>query len=365
VSRAVPLARRNMLADRRRFAVSVLGVGLAVMLVLLLDGLWAGIRSNVTAYQDNVGADLFVAAEGTRNLFGADSQIPVSTLDRVRADPGVEWAAPVRAFYSITDLHGTKVPTFVIGSIPGERGGAWEVTAGRTPLADDEVVVGRATAARHGLRLGDPIDMLGRPFTVVGTGPDTFMMSFTFMTHAATDELLSAPGSTSFVLVSASDPDGVAERLGASGLGVVDRDELAANDLAVMTRSFGIPLGVMVGVALAIGSLVIALTAYTAIAERAREYGIVKALGARGSYLLLLALRQTMLNAVAGLAVGGALFLGGRALIVWARPQFSVVATGEGIGRAVAAAALMGAVAAVVPARRLARLDPATAYRGG
>src|SRR6266545_3399584 len=52
----VPLARRNLLADRRRLAASVTGVGLAVMLILLLDGMWAGIRQQTTLYTDRTGA---------------------------------------------------------------------------------------------------------------------------------------------------------------------------------------------------------------------------------------------------------------------------------------------------------------------
>jgi putative ABC transport system permease protein len=49
----------------------------------------------------------------------------------------------------------------------------------------------------------------------------------------------------------------------------------------------------------------------------------------------------------------------------WTRPQFEVVITGGLLAQVAAAAALvMALLAAIVPARRLARLDPATAYRG-
>lgn len=360
----VPLARRNLLADPRRLVASAGAVGLSIMLILLLDGLWAGIKTNVTSYEDNVGADLYVAQPGTRNFYGAISVIPASTVDTVRADPDVDWAAPVRGFFSIVELHGTKVATFVVGSVPGERGGAWDIAKGRAPAGDDEVAIGKVMAKRHGLTPGETIDIMGRRFTIVGTTSDAFMASFAFMTHAATDELLSAPGTTSFVLVGTARPEAVRARLAASGFTVVDRDQLAENDLALMTRAWGVPMRVMVGVAFVIGSLVIALTAYTAIAERRREYGIVKAMGARGRYLLVLALRQTLMIATAGLAAGGVLFLAGRALITSMRPQFVVLATSGGIARAVGAALLMGIAAAVVPARRLARLAPATAYRG-
>ena len=197
----VPLARRNLLAEPRRLVASVAGVGMAIMLILLLDGLWAGIKANITTYEDNVGADLYVAQAGTHNFFGAISVIPASTVNTVRADADVSWAAPVRGFFAIVGLHDTKVPTYVIGSVPGERGGPWELRSGRAPENDGEVAIGGVMAKRHGLSIGDRFQIMGRAFTIVGTAPDAFMASFVFMTHAATDQLLRAPATTSFVLV--------------------------------------------------------------------------------------------------------------------------------------------------------------------
>lgn len=361
---AVPLARRNLLAEPRRLIAAAAGVGMALMLILLTDGLWEGIKANVTTYEDNVGADLFVAQAGTRNFFGAVSVIPASTVQTLRNDPDVEWAQPVRGFFAIVELHGKKVPTYVIGSAPGATGGPWDVREGRAPRADDEIAIGRVIAQRHDLGVGDQLAVMGRRFTVVGTTSDAFMASFVFMTHAATDDLLRSPGTTSFVLVGTAHPDAVRRRLGDTGLAVLDPGQLARNDLALMARAYEVPLGVMRGVAFAIGSLVIALTAYTAIVERRREYGIVKAIGAHGRYLLSLALRQTMIVAVLGLVSGWFLFLATRAVIASVRPQFVILATPEGVGRAVAAAVLMGFLASLLPARRLAKLEPAAAYRG-
>jgi putative ABC transport system permease protein len=361
----VPLARRNSLADPRRLAASAVAVGLAIALILLLDGLWTGITRGVTAYEDNVGADLYVAQPGTHNFFGAVSQIPIDTLDTVRAQPGVEWAAPVRTFLSIVELHDRKIPTAIVGWIPGERGGPWVIAAGRAPQADDEVAIGRVMADRHGLEVGESIDMMGRTFRIVGTSSDTFMTSFVFMTHAATDSLLGVPGTSSFILVGTHDRETVRGGLAATGLAVHDRDELARRDLAVLTRAYKVPMGVMRIVAFAIGSLVVALSVYIAMMDRRREYGIIKAMGASRPRLLSIALRQTFIVAAAGLIAGALLFLAGRALITNVRPQFAVVATVDAAARAVGAALLMAVIAALLPARQLARLEPATAYRGG
>ncbi|MFN0027091.1 MAG: ABC transporter permease [Acidimicrobiales bacterium] len=360
----VPLARRNLLAEPRRLLASAGGVGLAVMLILVLDGLWAGIKSGVTVYEDNVGADLYVAQAGTYNFYGSSSRIPASMVDVVSDDPDIDWAVPVRAFFSIVDLHDRKVPVVVIGSVPGKRGGPWELGSGRAPANDDQVVVGRVLARRHNLDIGDSIDIMGRRFTIVGTGSDAFMASFVFMTHGATDALLAAPGTTSFVLVGTDRPHAVRSRLVAGGYTALDRDQLAVNDFELIARAYSVPMRFMTGVAFVIGSLVIALSAYSAIADRRREYGIVKAIGGHGRYLFGLAMRQTMMIAAAGLLAGFVLFLVGRSAIVWVRPQFTVVTTGTSLARAVGAAVVMGAIAAIVPARRLARLDPASAYRG-
>jgi putative ABC transport system permease protein len=88
-------------------------------------------------------------------------------------------------------------------------------------------------------------------------------------------------------------------------------------------------------------------------------------MGATRVHLVSLALRQTLIVAIAGFVAGSLLFVAGRALITSLRPQFAVVLTAAAVLRAIGAVMLMALVAAVLPARRLARLEPATAYRGG
>jgi putative ABC transport system permease protein len=290
----------------------------------------------------------------------------MSTVDTVRADPDVTWAAPVRTAYVVLQLHGRKVAVYVVGSVPGRQGGAWSITKGRAPGADDEIVVGSILARRHGVRVGDRLQVMGTSLRVVGlTDGSGYMFAYVFVTHAALDALTGSPGMTNVVLVGTARPDAVTARLRASGLNVLDRETVGANDLRFATGIFGSPLRLMVGIGLAAGTLIIALTAYTAIVERRREYGIVRAMGATRRRLVALALAQTLTLAALGLVAGWALFVAGRALIISARPQFAVVLTFGAVGRAVAAALVMAMLAAIVPARRLAALDPAVAYRSG
>jgi putative ABC transport system permease protein len=363
--RRVGLARRTLFADRRRLAASVLGVGAALMLILLLEGLWAGIQAQVTLYEDNVGAELYVVAPGTLNLFADGSNIPLTTVDRVRATSGVDWVAPVRATYSIVDLQGRKEPVAMIGSVPNQHGGVWNLASGRAPQADNEIVIDRVLANRHDLAVGSTITVEGVPLRIVGISRDTamFMTSLVFVTHHAMDTALRTPNATSAVLVGTADPSAVASRLSASGLTVVTRQRLHDADLALATNIYGKPLKLMVGVGVLAGTLVIALTAYTLVTEQRRAYGVIKALGASGGRLTALAVEQTFALAAIGAAASLVLFFAGRALIEWLRPQFLVLLTGDTILIAGAAAFVMALLAAMVPARRLNKLDAASAFR--
>jgi putative ABC transport system permease protein len=362
--RAVSVARRNLVADQRRLVAGVFGIGLALMLILLLDGLWQGVQRQASAYPDRVGADLYVAQRGVKDFLGETSTIPRATVATVRRTPGVRWADPVRGQFVVFQLHDKKVAAYVVGYVPGRHGGPWALASGRTPGHDDEVVVDRALARRHGLDAGDELVVGGRRFRVVGLARASAVMTgFVFMTHDASDALLRAPGTTSFVLVGTEHPDAVAARLRAQGHSVLTRAEVAANDRRLYTSIFGSPMRLMVGVAFVVGALVVALTVYTSVAERRREYGIIKALGAGGWTVTGIIVRQTLVLSTIGLLVGGALFLLGRAVLAEIRPQFSVVLTGSVLLRTLGAALLMGVLASVVPSRRVATEEPAMVYR--
>src|SRR5512146_2242586 len=128
----VPVARRNILADRRRLVVATLGVGLAVALILLLEGLWSGLLAQLSAYPERVGATFFVRQPGARIL--DEGAVPLAAASRVRSVPGVQAAGPVLARWTVLNLHGTKRVVTVIGFTPGGPGGPWALAGGRTVM---------------------------------------------------------------------------------------------------------------------------------------------------------------------------------------------------------------------------------------
>jgi putative ABC transport system permease protein len=363
--RRVPLARRNLLGEPRRLLAGGVGIGLALMLIGLLGGLWQGIQTQSAQYINATGAALWVLPPGTRTLFAEGTELPTSTLRTVQATPGVDWAATTWGLFAILNLHDVRAAVVLVGSTPGQPGGAWALARGRPPATDDEVAIDRVLAAKHGLRLGDRLAVADRSYRIVGiTRHAGFMTGYVFATHRAVERLLGAPGKTNAILVGTAQPAAVRARLAAQGLTVLDTPALRRRVIQLNTKVFASPLRLMVAIAFGAGVLIVALTVYAQVAERRREYGICKALGASSRRLAALALAQTLVLAALGLVGGGLLLAAGRALLGWARPQFEVVITPGLLVQAVAAALVMALLAAIVPARRLALLDPATAYRG-
>ncbi|MFA5786093.1 MAG: ABC transporter permease [Actinomycetota bacterium] len=362
----VPIARRNLLADRRRLATGVFGVGVSIALIFLLQGLWGGVLKQASAYEDGVGAQLWVGDRGTSNTFES-SVVPLTAVDRIRAIPGVDRADPILIRSTVLTLHGRKVLASVIGSRPGAMGGAWSLPVGRAPRSNGEIVVDRGLAAQHGIGLGGRIEVAGEAFAVVGlsAGTRSWMGAYVFMTFDAARNLFHFPDAAAFVLVRTQHPSSVAGAIERqTGLSAVLRETIRRNDRTLLAGVMKGPLDLMVAIAFAAGTMIVALTIYSAVVERAREYGIVKALGTSGTRLLRIVLGQTSALAALGVAAGYVIFRGAAALVVRLRPQFLVSLAGSRILWVVAAAGLMAVLAAILPARRIAQLDPATVYRG-
>jgi len=364
----VPVTRRLLVARPVRTAAGALGVGLALMLIVLLSGLWAGVQQRVTVYEDHLGTDLVVVPPGTDSLFADPGALPAGAAAAVARTAGVAAADPIRTLYLILELDDGKAAVAAAASQPGRPGGPWALAAGRRPRADDEVALDAVFAREHGLTLGDRLPVLGHDMRVVGLTDDTtmFMTPLLFTTTHAMTGMLRAAGTTGSVLVTlnpGADRAAVAARLTAAGLTVRTPAQLHQAALTLATRIYGSPVRLMVGVAFVAGTLIVALVAHTRVTEQQRDLGILKAMGATPGRLRSIALGETA--ALTGLGAVAALLLTGaaRAVLAWWWPAFPVAVTAPTLAATAAAAAAMAVVAAWLPMRRLARLDPATAFR--
>lgn len=362
------LARRNLLADPVRFLLSVLGVAVSVGLMLLLAGYRSGVYSQASAYLDNTPGSVVVAERGIRDFLGTSSALPSGAEEAVRQAPGVARVLPVVSQFVIFERHDRKDGFFLIGYDPAAGGGPWKLVDGREPVADDELVIDRTTARQHEIALGDQVALLDREATVVGLSDETTFWagSIAFARITTLESLARAPGLRSFLIVTpeaGTSPETLSDRLAIPGTEVLLKSEVIANDRKLMARVYDAPIGLMVAIAFVVGVLVVGLVIYTATIERRREYGAVKAIGARNRTLYRVVTTQAFIAAAAGAVAGVALGYGaGAALTAW-RPQFPVDIEPAAVGVVLIASLVMAVLAALIPARAVARLEPAEVFR--
>ena len=363
------LARRNLLQDKTRLVLSILGVALSIMLILILKGFLTGMNRQITAYIDYSPGSIVVAEEDVANLLGATSQLPGDLQQKAESVRGVQKVIPILSQFIILDLHGKKQPAYMIGYDPAQGGGPWKLSEGREPRTKWEMVIDRTLANRHELQIGDRVEVMGKGFTIVGlsSGTASWMTSFFFVRKHDAETLLLAPGTTSFLLVSTTkgaNLDNVRGRLSKfSGVNVLAKKEMAANDLKLFAKVFSAPLRLMVGISFLVGIMIVGLIIYTTTVERQREYGVIKAIGGRNRFLYRIVLTQALFASLAGSSLGILMANGAAQWIMAVRPQFLIVFDPLDSGQALLAGLGMALLAAIFPTRVVARLAPAEVFR--
>ena len=151
----IPLARRNLFQDRRRAALAVGGVAASLVLVLVLDGVFAGAMQQVNAYMRNSPADVFVAQRDVRSMHMTQSALPPATIEQVVAVDGVAWAEGLRYTTSILEApSGGQLTTYVLGydTFTG-RAGPRRLADGKPP-GPGEVLVDDVAADELDIDIG-------------------------------------------------------------------------------------------------------------------------------------------------------------------------------------------------------------------
>jgi putative ABC transport system permease protein len=369
--RRVPLAMRTLSRDWLRLIISVGGIGFAILLVLLLDGVREGTVAKSTTYVDHVGADVFVAREGVTNMALAASVMPADVVGDVAAVPGVQAAAGILRIPVIVSAGEDKRPATLIGYDPGAGlGGPWQLTEGGLVQASDETVVDEALAAELGLGLEDTLQISGQEFTVVGLSGQTANIAgkHVFLEQQAMRDLLGLGQIVSFVLVKAEgslQSDRVASTVNerVSGVTATPRSELSRNDRSLLRDLFIAPINVMSSVGFLVGLAIIGLTMYTTTSERLRDFGVLKAIGARNWFLFRTVITQAAVLGLAGFGVGlGAAMLAG-VFIVQLVPDIGVSIRLVSAIQTLAYVVAMSFVGALLPLVRITQVDPLMVFR--
>ena len=385
---------RNLARRKLRTALTIVGITVGIWALVVMTSMADKIQTLVEGniiYYDNkiVVSDAKVPAF----QFGL-TPIPFDVTEQVAHVTGVAVAVPqVLLLLDTNDLgSGFGAPDFVLGAVAGADRGreAFELRAaqGRLLSPEDEgrmvVVLGADMARKFDKRPGDDFSIRGVDFEVIGvmeptlTTPDTtavipFEAGQALLAGEA--PILAGTAQQAVPLISRvvvypendADVHDLARAIEASVPRVQattadDVDQAFGSTVAIFN---GIILGVAL-ISLVVGGLSVINTMAMSVAERTREIGIKRSIGAsRGSImgeLMTEAAFMGLVGGILGLALGAAVVYAsneaGRTsgtILFLLTPATAVFA--------VAFSTVLGAVAGVVPAWKAARLDPVEALR--
>ncbi|MFG2475621.1 FtsX-like permease family protein [Streptomyces fagopyri] len=387
---------RSFLAHKGRLLLSALAVVLSVAFVAgslifsdtvtrTFDRLFASTSADVTVSPRN---DLT-----SQIPTGATPTLPASLADRLTKVDGVAAAHVDAAVENLTivDRGNESVgptsgaPTIATNWQPSERSPV-KLTSGHAPHGAGEALLDADTADRKHVRVGDTLTVQAQPGTfevrIVGiatfttTNPGAALM-FLDTPTAQTRLLGSTAAATSISLDAAPGVDDallkqrVAAELGTKSYDLKTADEQAEDAAAQLGGFLDVIKYVMLGfagIAVLVGVFLIVNTFSMLIAQRTRELGLLRALGADRRQVRRSVLTEALLlglvGSTLGLAAGIGLALGliklmtafgmnlksTEMVIGWGTPVASYVV---GVG--------VTFVAAYLPARRAAGVSPMAA----
>ncbi len=160
------LAVKDIRHNFGRFALTTVGVGMLLMIVMGMGGIYRGIIEDATLLVDESDADLWIVQRNTRGPFAEVSRVPANLVHRALAVPGVETAREFVYHTIQREREGKPIRIAVVGlSWPTDKGESLPLIAGRA-LAQNHFEM--IADARLGMPLGEQIRLGKENYTVVG-----------------------------------------------------------------------------------------------------------------------------------------------------------------------------------------------------
>lgn len=365
-------AMRTYFEGKGRSVLSIGGVALALVLIIALDAVFLGAELQSTRYIDHAGADIIISQAGVRTMHMSTSTLPVSLVDSVRAIPDVASVTPVLFASDIVRFGDTRASAYVIGLPPDATAGMPpEMISGAASPGVGGAVVDEVVAEGAGLRLGDRVTILGQAFRIDGLSRGTAGLANSVVIIPLADfaNVRGNLQTVSFLFVQAeptASPSALTTRIETmiGGVTVQTRAQFAGEERALIRDMGSNIIAVMNFLGFLIGLAVMSLTVYLAALSRRTEFGVLKAVGAANRNLYRVVIVQALGSVGLGFVVAVTLTAALSFLLPKLGSNVALALGGASLAKALGSSLIIAGVAAILPIRRIAGLDPAIVFRG-
>lgn len=350
------LAVKDIHHNLGRFLLTGIGIGMLLMIVMGMLGIYRGLIQDATLLIERIGADVWVVQLHTRGPFAEVSRVPRNLVDRVAAVPGVLNAREFVYHTIQREKDGHPLRMGVLGlSWPVDKGDWLPLAAGRALRQSHFEMI---ADQKLGLRIGERLKLGKETYTVVGitrgmvtsggdglaafSVKDAQAIQFDLPAEAVRLEraarrartsasdigaaqpliLERAAGAAAAIpalgppmlsaviatLSPAADPDAVKNILsGWSDVSVFSREDQKSLMLEGAVEMAKRQIGLFTTLLTVISAIIMALILYTLTMEKVHSIALLKLIGARSRVILTMILQQALILGAIGYGLAYAL----------------------------------------------------------
>jgi putative ABC transport system permease protein len=288
-----------------RTLLSVLAIAVEVTMILTLVGVSHGTLDSTAERARGVGADIVVRPPNS-SVMSSLSSAPISDkyVAWLMQQPHVALATGV-AIQSLTfpdSITGIDFASF------NKMSGGFTYDSGGDPADDNDIAIDKYYAAQKHVQVGSTLNLINHDWHVAGIF-EGGKLTRICVKLSALQTLTGNPGRVTVIYGKLDDPK-LAQQVVADlktklpSYPIYTMEELTSmysvSNIG-MLKDF---IGVVIGVAVIVGFIVVFMAMYTAVLERTREIGIIKAVGGGSGLVLNILLRETLLLALLGTVLG-------------------------------------------------------------
>ncbi len=385
---SIRMAWRSLMLGKLRAFLTMLGIIIGVGAVIALISIGQAATGSVTSQIQSLGSNLITITPMRSN--GAVLYYPQDVTWLKQVVPQISADAPLMTG-QVTSAFGSQTySTSLMGTTPQSlKIQGRTLAAGRYLIASDityrrdVAVIGQTVEQQlFGVRsgMGQTIYVNGTPLTVIGV-----LKSAGGAFGANEDDVILTPITTAEEILGTNQITSIIAEARSAGIAplavaqieavmdtrfqnqnaamVVSQDQILST-LSTITGTLTMMLGGIAGISLLVGGIGIMNIMLVTVAERTREIGLRKAIGARRGAILTQFLVESGILSLFGGAIGALLGSLGASIMASALGWSGGVATNS-IVLALGFSLVVGIVFGMWPAMRASRLDPIEALRQG
>jgi len=299
----------NLMHRPMRSVISAAAIAIEVVMILSVAAIFLGQLDGQKIRTNGIGADMMVRPPNSSNINAmGGAPVPARNAEAIRKLPHVIVVAPVIQQFALTSspeiIYGIDFKSY-------DALKPFVFLAGGPFTGPDDVIIDDVFAKKDkGYHLGDLIQVQNHSFRICGI-VETGKGGRKMVPIETLGDLMGSSGKASLFYIK-SDSEANQEAVRKEILAVPGMSQYVVQTmhewLSLMTPDhipgFNIALNVVTTIATLVGFLVIFLSMYTAVLERTREIGILKSMGASKFAIVTMVLRESILMAVVGIAIG-------------------------------------------------------------